>query len=448
MSKIGFLPLYLELYDLYSPKAASNARIFVQTAEERLRAAGLDIETAPVCRLKPEFQAAVAQFEAAGCEAILTLHLAYSPSLEAIDALAGTDLPIVIMDTTPDADFTDPGTQIMPNHGIHGVQDLGNLLQRRNKPFLITAGAFDDQLLARTAQMLKCAVMAYRMQHLRIGRVGGDFKGMGDFLFEPETAGLTEVPWSNQPEPTEEEIRAEMESDRAQFQFTDLDEEQHRLLTRDSLRLRRWIESEKLDGFTLCFMGFDSSTGSKCVPFLECSKAMARGIGYAGEGDVLTAGLLAALFRGFPKCAFSEMFCPDWNGNRIFTSHMGEINLALTTEKPVLKITPFRYTDVKLQGAAFGCLVPGNAIWVDLAPMADGQFRLIAGEVQFLPQPENGKGADYNAGWFTPKNGTIQQFLERYTLAGGTHHAVVVYDGDLDSMAAFARLMKWDFQRI
>ncbi len=163
---------------------------------------------------------------------------------------------------------------------------------------------------------------------------------------------------------------------------------------------------------------------------------------------MLTAGLHAALFKGYQKCGFSEMFCPDWNGNRIFTSHMGEINLALTLDKPLLKTLAFPYTDVEFHGAAFGCFMPGNAIWVDLAPMADGQFRLIAGEIEFLPQPENGKGADYNAGWFRPINCTIPQFLERYTLCGGTHHAVVVYDGELEALAAFAKLMKWDFVSI
>ena len=33
MSKIGFLPLYLELYDLRSPKSAGNARVFAKQVE-------------------------------------------------------------------------------------------------------------------------------------------------------------------------------------------------------------------------------------------------------------------------------------------------------------------------------------------------------------------------------------------------------------------------------
>ncbi len=37
----------------------------------------------------------------------MTLHLAYSPSLESSDVVAGTDLPIVVLDTTPLAQVTD-----------------------------------------------------------------------------------------------------------------------------------------------------------------------------------------------------------------------------------------------------------------------------------------------------------------------------------------------------
>ena len=42
---------------------------------------------------------------------------------------------------------------------------------------------------------------------------------------------------------------------------------------------------------------------------------MARGIGYAGEGDLFTASLVSSLLSVFPETSFSEMFCPDWAGN-------------------------------------------------------------------------------------------------------------------------------------
>jgi L-arabinose isomerase len=48
---------------------------------------------------------------------------------------------------------------------------------------------------------------------------------------------------------------------------------------------------------------------------------------------------------GFPETTFTEMFCPDWKGNKIFLSHMGEINTDLCAEKAILQEKPFPYTD-------------------------------------------------------------------------------------------------------
>ena len=62
---------------------------------------GLEVSTAPVCRVAPEFKAAIDGFEKAKVDALVTLHLAYSPSLESSAALAATPLPIVVLNTTP-----------------------------------------------------------------------------------------------------------------------------------------------------------------------------------------------------------------------------------------------------------------------------------------------------------------------------------------------------------
>ena len=124
--KIGLLPFYLALYDQCRPQIADKIRSFADTIAGALESRGFEVVPSPACRLKNEFADAVKLFEESGCQAIATLHLAYSPSLEAIDALAATSLPIVVIDTTPDYEFELP--LLMANHGIHGVQDLCNLL--------------------------------------------------------------------------------------------------------------------------------------------------------------------------------------------------------------------------------------------------------------------------------------------------------------------------------
>ncbi len=448
MIKIGFLPLYIELYDRCCPDDAVKAREYAAALKQKLESCGFEVAAAPVCRLKFEFAKAVQFFEEEQCEAIVTVHLAYSPSLEAVEALAHTDLPIVIMDTTPTAHFTSPLTEVMPNHGIHGVQDLGNQLLRNGKKFLITAGALDDTLLKNVSRLVKSAAMAYKMSHLRIGRAGGEFVGMGDFVFEPGTIGIKEVCWNGMPEPSEEEVEAEMAANRAMFVEKNLPEDVLRRTARVDLQVRRWVDENKLDGITVCFCGICRQDGWETVPFLEGSLGMARKIGYAGEGDVLTAGLHAALFKAFDKCGFSEMFCPDWIGGRIYVSHMGEINPDIVQGKAMLTEMNYKFSDTGRPAVAFGSFMPGKAVWVDLVPMAEGKFRLIAAPIEFEETPAEIRNMPRNSGFFRPASKSVGDFLAEYTRLGGTHHSVVVYNGDMDILKNFAELMNWDFQTI
>ena len=215
--KIGLLPFYLALYDSVVPEIGPGIRQFADRIAAALRTRGFEVVQSPACRLKNEFADAVKLFESSGCEAIATLHLAYSPSLESIGPLSGTALPLVIIDTTPDFEFIPPD-RIMANHGIHGVQDFCNLLLRYRKPFLLSAGHWEhSDVLDRAANQLRSAGMAWRTTHARVGKVGGDFDGMGDFRVPDGTFGMKTVNYTPQPEPSKAEIDAELALDRDRF---------------------------------------------------------------------------------------------------------------------------------------------------------------------------------------------------------------------------------------
>ena len=62
-TKIGILPLYLELYDRAMPEVRGRIDEFLSTIVQELGARGLDVVNAPICRIKPEFEAAVKQIE-------------------------------------------------------------------------------------------------------------------------------------------------------------------------------------------------------------------------------------------------------------------------------------------------------------------------------------------------------------------------------------------------
>ena len=148
----------------------------------------------------------------------------------------------------------------------------------------------------------------------------------------------------------------------------------------------------------------------------------------------------------YPQTTFLEMFCPDWKNNRIFTSHMGEVNLALTESRPLLSEREYIFSDTGNPVVATGCLKKGNAILANLAPGPDDTFTLIAGSVEFQ-SPER-PSTDCITGWFRPADMDIADFLRRYSELGGTHHLAAVYGGELSAFRNFARLMRWNYEEI
>ena len=96
------------------------------------------------------------------------------------------------------------------------------------------------------------------------------------------------------------------------------------------------------------------------MPFIECCKIMERGQGYAGEGDVLTAGLVGALLQVYPNTTFTEMFCPDWEQDVILLSHMGESNPKLAQWKPLISDCPFNYNSCGDTTAMYNCHAQGQ----------------------------------------------------------------------------------------
>jgi len=455
-ASVGLLPLYIELYDNSWPEMRTRVDGFYQQIASALADRGLEVDTVPVCRLKPEFESAIRQFEGKQVDAIVTLHLAYSPSLESSAALASTRLPVVVLDTTPTYSYgpaQDP-QELLYNHGIHGVQDMCNLLLRNQKPFVVAAGHWQkSDVLDRVATLARAARLASALRSARVGQFGPAFTGMGDFAVPPaklkQTLGIETIQADSSVIPcllaevSDHDVETEMALDREHFEIKDLKPEIHRLSTRAGLAIRRWIEKEKLTAITINFMCVDKASGLPAMPFLEASKAMARGVGYAGEGDVLTAAMVGALMSVYPETSFTEMFCPDWEGDQVFLSHMGEMNINLTASKPMLMEKPFPFTDIGNPAVAFGCFRPGDAVLVNMAPGPNDQYSLIAAPVVMQDVEEADRMAESIHGWFKASL-PVGDFLAEYSRAGGTHHCALVYGKVADSIIAWGKLMRWN----
>lgn len=452
---IGLLPLYVKLYDEVLPDLLTQMAPFLERVRAELAGAGLAVSVAPTARTEAEVAAAVARFESSGVDAIVTLHLAYSPSLESASVLARTPLPLLMLDTTPNRDFgrhVDPNLLLF-NHGIHGVQDLASVLRRKRKPFRVIAGHLDDpEVLPRCVEALRGARAARCLRAMRVLRVGGLFPGMGDFAV-PDAC--LESAWGIKIENItpddlkndvtavrEQDLAAEVSEDATRF-TVECPKEVHERSARIGLGLRAYLNRGSFGAFSLNFSAFRDPFGPvSSVPFLECCKAMARGIGYAGEGDALTAALVGALLQGFGAATFVEMFCADWQGETLFLSHMGEINPAEAAERPLLYEKDFPFTPA-LNPATLACaLRPGTATYVNLAPGPEGSFRLITAEVEVLPDGTHPNLRQWVRSWVRPSV-RLPRFLEEFSHLGGTHHGALVpgrHRAALDTFCTFLKI--------
>lgn len=456
--KIGFLPLYVKLYDDKAPKMRSRIDGFAKEIAELLSKKA-QVVVADVCRLENEFANAVNLFEKEEVDCIVTLHLAYSPSLESEKILRDTKLPIVILDTTPNFDFTgdEDTTAISYNHGIHGVQDMCNLLVRNKKDFFIEAGHYlESDVLDRVINRVKGIKIAKEFCNSRVGTIGGAFAGMGDFALEENQysqIGIEKIALSKDEAKkyadsvTEAEIDALITEDKEKYNVADdIPTEFLRNSVRGNLAVRKWIEDKKLTAFTANFLtiGADYNVGG--MPFAEANRAMERGIGYAGEGDVLTSAFTGALMSVSNEASFIEMFCPDWKNNIIFLSHMGEMNTALVAEKPKYMLKKMVYADVDTTWIC-GTYKGGKATLINLLPIYNGKFRVIVSLVDMLVPDTKKYIGESTCGWFKPAK-NIGTFLEDYSKLGGTHHLSMMYGDARKSAETFANVMGYEFYEI
>lgn len=460
MTKVGFLPLYIALYDTALPQMRVKINAFNEKIQSLIKGYGIELVASDVCCVKEQFESAIKLFERNNVDSIISLHLAYSPSLESYEALCKTKLPLIIMDTTPDYDFNYEidSNAYLYNHGIHGVQDLTNLLRRNGKDYTIFAGHYENSTVIKdVCDTAKAISSAKRLKNgIRVGMIGKKFEGMGDFIVsekELESIGITKVYCdenellSLSKEVKEEDLKKEYESDKSICKMDKISFDFYKSTERVAFAVRNWIKNNKIDGFSINFQSAGEMKGLDTMPFSEAGKEMAKGIGYAGEGDVLSAGILGAFMPQFNESSFCEMFCPDWKGNTVFLSHMGEFNLSLLENKHMIE-KDFPYADSPNPTCIMGHMKGGKCCLLNISPDGKGGFSMIFCDGEMVKLPYDIKSYnDVMSGWFKPSL-PLSDFLKKFSEAGGTHHSLLIYGVKAESLVAFAKEMNMEYKVI
>ncbi len=445
--KIGLLPFYTSLY---SNKLRERLEPFCEEVAVMIENRGIEVIRNDFCMEVKDFKKAVFKFENEGCDAIVTLHTAYSPGLNCEKALSETMLPIIVCDTTDTFDFSDKQepSNISYCHGIHGVMEMCNLLKKNGKAYAIAAGHYkESNVIDKVVGLIKAAKSAISIKGSKVGSLSGYFEGMGDFRVDDDR--LTELfgakvvyPEKNElknlmESVTEEEIAAEKEKNAKDFEFVcDINDDTYTRSVISDIAVKKWVEKRNLSALTINFREIgDLNT----MPFNSACRAMENGIGYAGEGDTLTALFTGAFLQGYDETSFIEIFCPDWKNNTLFISHMGEMNYAVSDKKPTMFEKPFIYGKENTSNpyAASAAFKEGKAMFLNVFEDESG-FNILAAPVNVVKETTDLFQKSVR-GWLD-FGVPIDEVLEKISMHGVTHHSILVYGAQMAEIEFFAKL--------
>ena len=452
--KAGVVFTLLKLYrETDADMPGRFARMWRGIVEEAL-SGSVELHFPSVAVGADEVAAAVASCEKADCDLLLILPMAYAPSGAARDALCAVKLPLLLVSTARDATLPyDMSTDhIMANHAMHGIQDLANVLARAGRAFEVVAGHFSDSAFRdRLVCCARAAAGARILQAGRVGRIGEPFKGMLDFSFDPkalaeklgfETVELSPADLAQFAENVSPQRVDELYNWAKQEFDIDagLTEKVFAISARWGLGLEDAVQTHELDAVTMNFVAL-SAAGAGTMPFLGASRLMARGIGYAGESDVLTAALVAALARAVGDVTFTEMFCPDYERSEVLLSHMGECNYALANpRKPVRLIAKeFAFGECAAPAVPVFQLRPGTVTLASLTEWPGEGSRLVVTRCEVVDAPEHPNLDSPHARLNMGRD--LGGFLEDYSRAGGTHHLALAYGDVREDLAVLTRLL-------
>ena len=119
---------------------------------------------------------------------------------------------------------------------------------------------------------------------------------------------------------------------------------------------------------------------------------------------------------------------------------MAEMNYGSSADgKPILYNMPFDYNDTARDTvAAYSRFKGGKAIYVNIYRDEEG-FKLGTAPVEMVSVGKD-RLQNQMRGWMKPEK-SVPEFLKSLSEHGATHHSFLIYDGNVDMIKFFGKLI-------
>ena len=424
----------------------------------------------PTVKSPEEIYAVCAEANAsANCIGIITWMHTFSPAKMWIRGLTILHKPLLHLHTqfNRDIPWNDIDMDFMNlNQSAHGDREFGHIMSRMRLKRKVVVGHWQDpEVLERINVWARAAAGRHDWQGARFVRFGDNMRYVavtdGDkveaemqFGFSVNTHGIgdlvkviNEVSDADVDKLTQEyfdsyNVVASLLKDGKQYQSL-------RDAAKIEIGLQYFLEQGNYKGFSDTF---EDLHGMKQLPGIASQRLMAKGYGFAGEGDWKTAALVRAMKTMGTGLKGGNSFMEDYTyhfdpaNSLVLGSHMLEICESIASNKPSCEIHPLgiggKEDPVRLvfnSGA-------GPAINASVVDMGN-RFRMLVNEVEAVePLHDLPKLPVARVLWKPYPN--MKDGCAAWILAGGAHHSGYSQNLTSEHMEDFAEMAGIEFVRI
>lgn len=439
--RIGLLGIMQELYDDMLPGITERQGQYAQQIADRCSDT-VEVSFPGPARTREDIERHVRAFNREDLDGILIVMLTYGPALRTVNALRENHLPVMLANTQPERTVTPEWdmADLTYNQGVHGAQDMANTLLRMGAPCPVLSEDWRaDRFGAFVTDWAHAAKAARALRSMRLAQFG-QMPGMGDIATDeaalmrtlgPQIDRVSLGPLKRRMEAVPEEaVEAAMAEDAAHFEIDDVLSENgaHAYAARFQVALQEWLDEEGYAGFSMYFDAVSGDGRFEQLHMLAASNLLAKGYGYAAEGDMGCTSLVTAGQVLAADAHFTEMYAMDFERDAVLQSHMGEGNWKIArADRPV------RLVDRELGIGGLDnpptvvfMAEPGPATLVSLVSLPGGTYRLVMATGEILdtePLPH----VEMPYFHFRPDTG-VRACLDGWLQHGGTHHQCLHLD--------------------
>jgi L-arabinose isomerase len=436
--RIGILGIMQDLYDDMIPGIARRQEGYAAELADSLAAVGEFIPGKAV-KYREDAEQVMREFEDSDLDGVLVVMLTYGPAMRVARLLAESRLPLCLANIQPEPAITPAWdmADMTYNQGVHGAQDTANAMVRAGRRFTVLTDDWrSEEFRADVGRWARAATAVTAWKSLKVALFGYAMNDMGDIRVDesalirslgPEILAVAPGDlYRGMRAVTDDAVAGVIAFEDERFEIDPrLSAEERADHARMQVAIQRILDQGGFGAYTAHFDAIGEDGRFARLPLAAASTLMARGYGYAAEGDVLTACLVSAGHVLIGDAHFTEMYAMDFPSDSVLMSHMGEGNWKVArADQPVRLIKrPLGIGRLDDPPTFLFQYQPGPATLATLVSLGGERFRLVVAEGENLDSREL-PALEMPYGQFRPATG-LRTCLNGWLAAGGPHHEVM-----------------------